>query len=73
MSFHQFVVNGWLHSVCGPPSLDRELAFFSAITEQAQGWDEAYTGEFRATKAMSLNEINRRRIPKTEGVTLYQC
>ena len=73
MSFHQFVVNGWLHSVHGPPSLDRGLAFFDAIPEQAQGWDEAYTGEFPAAKALSLNKIKQRRSPKTEGVTLYKC
>ena len=73
MSFHQFVVKGWLHSVRGPPSLDRGLTFFYAKPEQAQGWDEAYTGEFPAAKAMSLNGIIQRRIPKTEGVTLYKC
>ena len=69
----QFVVNGWLHSVNGPPSLDQGVAFFDAIPEQAQGWDEAYTKEFPAAKALSLNEIKQRRIPKTEGVTLYKC
>ena len=73
MSFHQFVVNGWLHSVREPPSLDRGLAFFYAVPEQAQGWDEAYTKEFPQAKAMSLNEIKQGRIPKTEGVTLHKC
>ena len=73
MSFHHFVVKGWLHSVRGPPSLDRGLAFFYAIPEQAQGWDEAYTREFPEDKAMPLNEIKQRGIPKTEGVTLYKC
>ena len=73
MSFHQFVVNGWLHSVRGRPALDRGLAFFYAVPEQAQGCNEAYTREFPAAKAMSLNEIKQRRLPKTEGVTLYKC
>ena len=73
MSFHQFVVNGWLQSVRGPPSLDRGHAFFYAVPEQAQGWHEAYTREFPAAKAMSFNDIKQRRLPKTEGVTLYKC
>ena len=73
MSFDQFVVSGWLHSVRGPPSLDRGLAFFYDVPEQAQDWEEVYTREFPAAKAMSLNEIEQRRLPKTEGVTLYKC
>ena len=74
MSFHQCIVNGWLHSVRGPPSLQREDAFFHALLEGvARGWDVAYMKEFPKAKTLSLQELEQRRSPRTEGVVVRRA
>ena len=72
MSFHQFVVNGWLHSVREPPFLDRGLAFFYAIPEQAQGWDEAYSREFPGSESNVIKRDQTEKASKDGGCHTIQ-